>query len=99
MPHRPFVPMTLRLIFAALAHCNRKGEAAERCKKSSEKCVLAHHSNESTPWCDKAQQKRLGGFIHEALLNPRRSVRPKWLQKSRLLTIGRTLGGSNFSLR
>ena len=39
MPHRPFVPMTLRLIFAALAHCNRKGEAAERCKKSSEKCV------------------------------------------------------------
>jgi hypothetical protein len=44
MPHRPFVPMTIRLIFAALAHCNRKGEAAERCKKSSEKCVLAHHS-------------------------------------------------------
>jgi hypothetical protein len=53
--------MTLRLIFAALAHCNRKGEAAERCKKSSEKCVLAHHSNESRHGRDKAPAKRLGG--------------------------------------
>jgi hypothetical protein len=69
--------MTLRLIFAALAHCNRKGEAAERCKKSSEKCVLAHHSNESRHGRDKAPAKRLGELIHEALLNPRRSVRPK----------------------
>jgi hypothetical protein len=34
MRHPTFVPMTLRLIVAAL--CDRKGEAAERCKKSSE---------------------------------------------------------------